>query len=167
MILNKELTKYSSILLVVLGLGNCLVTSLHTWLSFGSHSKPTPERGIRKAHDSEYSYIDRDYPIEFPFPPLPTVALTLHDSAVFSLNSVAALNSTSNITASLSPADKAKWETIVVHPHGMGRVQLGPSKRLFNTVFYHQLHCVAFTCYNEQSWTKMTILQGRDTYSTV
>lgn len=76
------------------------------------------------------AYIGNDYPIVLPVGPLDAVALTLQESFHFTLNST-----------DLITIDK-EWETLTTNPSGLGRVHMGPDKRILTAVFLHQLHCV-------------------------
>ncbi|TFK68842.1 hypothetical protein BDN72DRAFT_841320 [Pluteus cervinus] len=101
-------------LLYGLALANCVAIGVRFWLW------TTPR---------EYSYVGQDYPLEYPMGELDIVAMTLQESVRFELN-------TNN------PLLESEWGTITNYPKGWGRVHLGPDDRVFNVVFYHQLHCV-------------------------
>ncbi|KAF8987613.1 hypothetical protein BDQ17DRAFT_1483898 [Cyathus striatus] len=83
-------------------------------------------------HDKgkEYTFVGEDYPVELPIAhQLPLAALSLQESVHYNLN-----NS--------DPVSEEEWISIISHPFGLGRVHLGPNNRLFNNVFWHQLHCI-------------------------
>lgn len=60
---------------------------------------------------------------------LEIVAMTLHESVHFTMNST-------------GPLQEAEWETLTKNPDGLGRVRLGPDNRVLTAVFAHQLHCI-------------------------
>lgn len=74
-------------------------------------------------------WIGYDYPLQYPIGPLDTVALTLQESTVFSLDPS-------------DPLAEAPWRIMNEHPAGYGRTRLGPEHRLFVVTFYHELHCL-------------------------
>lgn len=99
--------------------------------STSQHPNPTPYY----IHPPFFfvAYIGKDYPITYPThhqKPLAPVGLTLQNSIHFTLNTT------------LTPSLQQTWKTITTHPLGLGRIHLGPEKRLFVTAFYHQLHCL-------------------------
>lgn len=76
-----------------------------------------------------YSFIGDDYPLEYPIELIDPVAMTLHETIHFSLNS----------------SDKIsieEWKSLARWPEGFGRTRLGPHQQIFVLVFYHQLHCL-------------------------
>ncbi|KAF8662082.1 hypothetical protein AX16_001192 [Volvariella volvacea WC 439] len=116
-------------LLVILCIANAMIVCIHL-----------VKRGSLKATiPRTYSYIGKDYPLELPLDDSSSkvpfsqdkVALTLHESIHFHLN-----------VSRRDPWLDDKWRTLVNNPPGLGRVRLGPHNRVFNTVFYHQLHCL-------------------------
>ncbi|PPR01212.1 hypothetical protein CVT24_006122 [Panaeolus cyanescens] len=71
-----------------------------------------------------------DYPIDIMVDkPLEPVAMTVYDSTRYALN----------LTDGTS---ENEWQSIIKWPAGNGRVHLGNRHRLFNAVYFHQLHCV-------------------------
>ncbi|THH21428.1 hypothetical protein EW146_g150 [Bondarzewia mesenterica] len=82
-----------------------------------------------KATEVQYTYAGDDYPLYYPIDRLDTIAMTLHESIHF------ALNSTDSVA-------HKEWTTISVYPEGFGRARLGPEHRLFVVSFYHQMHCL-------------------------
>ncbi|KAF9033401.1 hypothetical protein BJ165DRAFT_1567688 [Panaeolus papilionaceus] len=54
--------------------------------------------------------------------------MTVQDSTHYQLN--------------LTDYSEKEWMTLISWPHGSGRIHLGETHRLFNAVYFHQLHCV-------------------------
>ncbi|KAF9030275.1 hypothetical protein BJ165DRAFT_1535730 [Panaeolus papilionaceus] len=78
-----------------------------------------------REHTLEYS----DYPLEIAVDePLEPVGMTIQDSTHYQLN--------------LTDYSEKEWTTLIAWPHGSGRIHLGEKHRLFNAVYFHQLHCV-------------------------
>lgn len=89
------------------------------FLGFTSHTAP--------AH--EYTYLGEDYPLFYPTDVSEQVAITLHESARFSL---AVNDSISN----------KEWTDLSTWPKGYGRTRLGPQFRVFTVIYVHQMHCL-------------------------
>ncbi|KAF9464588.1 hypothetical protein BDZ94DRAFT_1320961 [Collybia nuda] len=79
---------------------------------------------------SEYSYVGQDHPYTYPMPtPLDTVAITLHNSVHFAVNSS-------------NPESQDEWNLLATMPMGVGRTRLGPTRRVFVFTITHQMHCM-------------------------
>ncbi|KAJ7699278.1 hypothetical protein B0H17DRAFT_926522 [Mycena rosella] len=78
---------------------------------------------------TNYSYIGRDYPLQYPMMPLDDVAMTLHESVHFSLNAS-------------DPVTTEEWVLYSSIPKGVGRTRLGPQQRVFVLTVSHQMHCL-------------------------
>ncbi|KXN85263.1 hypothetical protein AN958_11557 [Leucoagaricus sp. SymC.cos] len=60
---------------------------------------------------------------------MPYVGMTLHETVHYGLN------------ASDSVGEE-EWSTLSIFPRGFGRIHLGEERRVFNHVFWHQMHCI-------------------------
>ncbi|KDR69675.1 hypothetical protein GALMADRAFT_215039 [Galerina marginata CBS 339.88] len=79
----------------------------------------------------EHTYVGDDYPLELPLTRrLDLVAMTLQETGLFEVN------------MSDPVAEDEAWTSFIMQPRGIGRIFLGPSHRLFNIAFLHQLHCL-------------------------
>ncbi|KZV92733.1 hypothetical protein EXIGLDRAFT_614000, partial [Exidia glandulosa HHB12029] len=67
----------------------------------------------------------KDFPEDFPMPPLETVRHTVEDTVHYQL---------------FDEAAHAEWES--VFPSGGGFAYLGPNKRKFSLAMFHSLHCL-------------------------
>ncbi|TFK54254.1 hypothetical protein OE88DRAFT_1654825 [Heliocybe sulcata] len=72
-------------------------------------------------------YVGSDYPPELPIRPLPLVEMQLQESVQFAL---------------VGPGADEAWQTLTTYPPGKGWVRLGPNRRLFAVVMFHELHCL-------------------------
>ncbi|PSR72226.1 hypothetical protein PHLCEN_2v11901 [Hermanssonia centrifuga] len=79
--------------------------------------------------ERSYSYTGETYPLFLPIPPLAPVAISLHESVRFALNSSDAV------------AD-GEWDSLSNDLPGLGRMRLGPERRVFAISMFHQLHCL-------------------------
>ncbi|KAJ7586816.1 hypothetical protein C8J56DRAFT_1026516 [Mycena floridula] len=92
-----------------------LFNSLLLILNIQAHKSP-----------SSYTFIGVDFPRELPLTDeLEYVAMSLQETVRFRLNATDAID---------------EWRQVMELP--IGRVHLGPERRLFNLAFWHQLHCV-------------------------
>ncbi|TCD64210.1 hypothetical protein EIP91_004444 [Steccherinum ochraceum] len=75
----------------------------------------------------DYSFIDRDNPLEMPTGPVPTVEMTFQESTRFTLT---------------DDTSKPNWETLFTNQFGIGFQHLGPFHYRYISAAYHSLHCV-------------------------
>ena len=104
---------------------------------------------VQSAEDKqEYSWVGDDFPLYYPLPsgPLPTVAMTLYDSAHYDLSPPPSQLSSTNATLTnyetLLNESNAEWALLGTTPAGFGRTRLGPENRLFVLTVYHHMHCI-------------------------
>lgn len=74
-----------------------------------------------------FSYIGREYPLEVPTGPVPTVEMTFQESMRFGL--------ADNTSA-------PNWDTLVMNQFGIGFHHIGPFHHRYISAAYHALHCV-------------------------
>lgn len=95
----------------------------------------------------DYSWVGDDFPLYYPMPPLPTVAMTLYDSVHYDLSPPPSLTPSSS---HFSPEDYTtllnesnhEWALLGTTPAGFGRTRLGPEQRMFVLTVYHHMHCI-------------------------
>ncbi|PPR06715.1 hypothetical protein CVT24_013035 [Panaeolus cyanescens] len=98
-----------------------LVLLLNAGLSLISVSSSIRKHQHTLRHDDYPLDVSVDYPLQ-------PVGMTIQDSSRYQLN--------------LTDYSEKEWVTLIAWPHGSGRVHLGEEYRLFNAVYFHQLHCV-------------------------
>ncbi|KAJ7585129.1 hypothetical protein C8J56DRAFT_949948 [Mycena floridula] len=79
----------------------------------------------------QHTFIGSDFPVELPMTEkLEYVAMTLQETVHFQLNQTGADGTVID-----------DWRSLVMLPW-KARVHVGPDQRLFNLVYFHQLHCL-------------------------
>lgn len=122
--------------------GTMLYTLIRAWIDSES-----PVLVDSDTAEDIFSYIGEDHPYSYPVGPLDHVAMTLYESVHFALNKTDA--SAGN-----------DWDHLAVIPRGHGRVHLGPMKRTFVVVMYHQMHCLAMihralVAFDDPTWKQV------------
>ncbi|KAF9445734.1 hypothetical protein P691DRAFT_805263 [Macrolepiota fuliginosa MF-IS2] len=85
---------------------------------------------LSRSRSRAYTYVGDDYPIELPLEEkLLLVSMTLEETVHYELNIS-------------DPVAEREWDSLMLYPRGFGRVHLGPERRVFNIVFWHQMHCL-------------------------
>jgi len=90
--------------------------------------KVTPHGDSAAGAVSDYTYVGRDFPVEYPVSNFEPVAMTLQESVHYSLN-------VSDETAN------GEWDALDT-PRHHGHTHLGPQYRLFALTIGHQRHCL-------------------------